>query len=611
MRHLDRARRTALVLAACIVAVGQACSGGSRVSEVSAVPAAPANTTNSTNTTTGEVPTGTTNTAASATTAPTTAQPDGAVAPLSWSPCADQIPQIAATECATLSVPLDHAAPAGERIDIAVARVDSADDDDQIGSLILNPGGPGGSGVEFLAQAAAIVPAAVQRRFDLVSFDPRGVGESTSIECDIPLDDEVPLLEEGDDEGWAQLVAEARSFVDRCTDASVELMPWVGTNNAARDLDMLRDALDDAQLTYLGYSYGTQLGAAYAQLFPGKVRAMVLDGAVTPAGDAAVVDGEQAAGFDRALEHFAAACDADDDCILRELGATLDVIAGLRVEIAEQGSFPVSEAGRVLTPGELDLAIAAALYSQDAWPYLAQGLYVAEVDQDGSILQVLTDGYLGRRGDGTYSNQTEANAAINCADEADRPAPEEARALAEASASASRYFDDFLRATTRCLGFPGAVEPLTLGPAAGAPPIVVVGTTGDPATPYEWAIELADFLDSGVLYTVDGEGHTAYGSIDCVADAINAYLIDLEVPAERSSCTDDSDADVFPPVGESEAERIVVYLDCLRENGLDVPEINVADLLTDRFVDEILPLFDPSNPDFIAAATACLDVIPV
>jgi pimeloyl-ACP methyl ester carboxylesterase len=546
--------------------------------------------------------------AVSSTTEPVDGRPG---ATLEWAPCDDQVEQLAVTECTTLDVPLDHDDPAGAQIAIAVARIDSADDDEQIGSLVFNPGGPGGSGIEFLVQAAAIIPTEVQRRFDLVSFDPRGVGDSTSVECEIPLDDEVALLEEGDDAGWAELVAEAETLTERCTPESVELLPWVGTNNAARDLDLLRAALGDDALTYVGYSYGTQLGAAYAELFPDRVRALVLDGAVTPSTDQVAVSSQQAAGFDRALQNFAAACDADDDCLLRELGPTLEVIDGLRAEIAEVGEFPVSEPGRVLTPGELDLAIAAALYSQDAWPYLAQGLYVAEVEQDGSILQVLTDSYLGRRSDGSYSNQTEANLAINCADQADRAPADEVRADVETAASASTYFDDFLRASTGCIGLPDAIDPWVPGPASGAPPILVIGTTGDPATPYEWAIELADFLDSGVLYTVEGEGHTAYGSIDCVAEVVNAYLIDLEVPADASSCIDDADANVFLPPGESEAERVVVYLDCLRENGLDIPEANVADLLTDRFVDEILPALDPTDPDFLTAATACLDVTPL
>lgn len=604
---MRRSRSFSLVVGLALVA--SACSSGDdEVAEVSAAPESVATTTPVTTavTTTPEPE-------PVATTAPaptTSAAPDEPPAQLlDWAPCEDQITQLAATECASLQVPRDHADPDSPQLDIAVARIDSAADADQIGSLVINPGGPGGSGIEYLVQAALSIPVEVQQRFDLVSFDPRGVGDSTSVECDIALDDEVPLLDEGDDAGWEELLADSEEFLAACSAESLELMPWVGTNNAARDLDLLRAALGDDRLTYVGYSYGTQLGNAYAELFPDRVRALVLDGAVTPSTDDVERRSQQAAGFDRALQRFAAACDADDDCLLRELGSTLDVIAGLRAEIADVGSFPVSEPDRRLTPGELDLAIAAALYSQDAWTYLVQALYVAEVEQDGSILQVLTDGYLGRRSDGSYSNLTEANAAINCADRADRPEPDAVRAEVEAAAAQSEYFDGFLRASTGCIGFPESADPFVPGPSDGAPTILVIGTTGDPATPYEWAVELTEFLGDAVLYTVEGDGHTAYGNIECVADAVNAYLIDLEIPSERA-CEDDTAADLFQPAGESEGEQIITYLDCLRDNGLDVPEVGVADLLTDRFTDEILPLFDPMNPDFVTAAGQCLDVAP-
>jgi pimeloyl-ACP methyl ester carboxylesterase len=513
-------------------------------------------------------------------------------------------------QCATLIVPRDHTDPDGAQLEIAIARLDTADDDEQIGSLVINPGGPGASGIDFLAQAAVVIPAEVQDRFDLVGFDPRGVGASSAVECDIPIDDNITLLVGGDDAGWQVLVDETQGLLDTCDPASQELYPWVGTNNAARDLDLLRAALGDEQLTYVGFSYGTRLGATYAELFPDRVRALVLDGAVKPSPDLNALGLEQAAGFDRALENFAAACDAEDDCLLRELGPTLDVIDGLEAEIAEVGSFPTDDPGRVLTPGELTMGTFAALYSQDAWPYLVQALYVAEVAQDGSILQALADSYAGRQPDGTYDNSTDANRAVNCADDAVRRTADEERAAAEQAAARSVHFADFLRASAGCLGLDDPLDPLLLGPAAGAPPILVIGTTGDPATPYEWAVELADHLDSGVLYSVEGEGHTAYGSIDCVAGAVNAYLIDLELPApDAASCVDDADADVFQPVGESEIERVAAYLSCLRENGLDIPEIGVDELIADPLGETFADAIDPTDQAFRDAAGACQDLI--
>ena len=596
--------RSALAVVVSLLATG--CSTTSDVTTESAVPIVDAG---SSMTALSTAPTGST-VPASTEPADTTAEPLEAQT-LDWTPCEDQVDGAPATECATLAVPLDHADPAGPTIDIAVARIDTADGDDQIGSLVLNPGGPGASGVEYLVSAAFSIPEEVQERFDLVGFDPRGVGASAAVECDFPIDDNVTLLAEGDDAGWGELVVDAERFLDTCDPASQDLLPWVGTNNAARDLDLLRAALGDERLTYVGYSYGTRLGSTYAELFPDRVRALVLDGAVKPTTDSSATDEQNAVGFDRALEHLAAACDADDDCLLGELGPTLDVIDGLRAEIQEVGSFPIDDPARVLTPGELTLGVFAALYSESYWPFLVLGLYVAEVDQDGSILQVLADLYSGRRYDGTYENLSEANVAINCADDAARRTADEQRLVSDAGAAASEHFPDFLRTFTGCLGIPPAVDPLIVGPATGAPPILVVGTTGDPATPYEWAVELADFLDSGVLYTVEGEGHTAYGSIDCASDAVNAYLIDLELPdPESASCTDDSDTDVFPPLGETELEQTVALLDCLRDEGVDLPEIGLADLLADPMGEGWGDALDPGDPAFSAAVLACQDLIP-
>lgn len=536
------------------------------------------------------------------------AMPDQVEGPLEWASCADQLGLGATKECATLVVPLDHADPEGETIEIAVARYASAGTD-RIGSLVFNPGGPGASGVEFLDQAVIFTPPEVATRFDLVSFDPRGVGVSTAIDCDLELDDNVTLLPAGDDEAWERLISEDESLQGRCSEDAVALARYVGTNNAARDLDLLRAALGDEQLSYVGYSYGTRLGATYAELFPESVRALVLDAAVTPTGERFQVVLGQAAGFDRALENFAAACDADEDCILGDIGPTLDVIEDLRAEIADVGSFPTDDDDRVLEPGELDLGIFAALYSTNTWPILAQALFVAETQQDGTLLQVLGDNFAGRRPDGSYSNLQVANSFINCADDPSRPDAAATRAQSDELAAASKYFAAFFRADTGCFAVPEALDPLIIGPAAGAPPILVIGNTGDPATPFEWSEELTASLDSGVLFTVEAEGHTAYGTIECVADAVNRYLIDLEVPAEDSSCSDNATADFFVPSGESDVDLIVALFDCLRENGLDVPPLDVSDIVADTTGQVIAEFLDPSDPAFVAAVQACEDIV--
>jgi pimeloyl-ACP methyl ester carboxylesterase len=528
---------------------------------------------------------------------------------LDWGACEDEPAVEIDLQCSTLEVPLDHEEPGGETIDIALARIPATDTDQRIGSLVFNPGGPGGSGIEFLSSAAIAVPPEISERFDLVGFDPRGVGASSAVECEIEIDDNIVLLEAGDDEGWNGLLAEATANADSCTDETSALAPHVGTNNAARDLDLIREALGDEQLSFVGFSYGTRLGATYAELFPENVRALVLDGGVKPTDDLAELDEEQGAGFDLALENFAAACEADVDCVLNELGPTLDIYAGLVSEIAEVGSFETDDPDRVLTPGELQLGVAAALYSKDVWPYLAQALYLAETEQDGTLLQILGDGLVGRQPDGTYDNSQVANLLINCADDPNRPDADTQRELADDAAAGSEWFDDFLRATTGCIGTPDPVDPLILGPADGASPILVIGNTGDPATPYEWSVALADSLTSAVLFTVEAEGHTAFLTIDCVEPVVVAYLVDLEVPSSGDGCSDNESADFFLPAGENEIELIVALFDCLRENGADVPELSTADVLADPSGETIFESLDPTDPVFAEAALQCQDII--
>ena len=212
---------------------------------------------------------------------------------IEWGPCVDAPAAPVDVECGSITVPLDYDAPDGRLIDIAVARVPTVYDDERIGSLVLNPGGPGASGIDFLQTVALVMPEEISRRFDLVSFDPRGVGASTAVECDIAFDDDITLLDEGDDAGWDALVAEAEGQASTCTSDTLEIGSWLGTNNAARDLDEIREALGDDRLSYVGFSYGTRLGATYAELFPDKVRAFVLDGAVKPTDDFTELDAEQ------------------------------------------------------------------------------------------------------------------------------------------------------------------------------------------------------------------------------------------------------------------------------------------------------------------------------
>ncbi len=264
----------------------------------------------------------------------------------------------------------------------------------------------------------------------------------------------------------------------------------------------------------------------------------------------------------------------------------------------------------MLTPGELSLGVAAALYSTQLWPVLADALFDAETEQDGSLLQVLADTYLGRQPDGSYDNSQVAGFAVNCADDPRRPPEDEVRIQADLGGQASEYFSDFLRASTGCIGAADPLDPIAIGPANGAAPILVIGTTGDPATPYQWSVEMAQLLSSGVLYTVEADGHTAFLSEPCVDDVVIDYLVDLELPDENSGCAARASGDVFAPPGEGELDQVIALFDCLRDNGVDLPEISVGDLLADPNGEEFLDLLDPTDPDFARAALACQDLIP-
>jgi pimeloyl-ACP methyl ester carboxylesterase len=530
--------------------------------------------------------------------------PEFEVSPADWQECAD----LADLDCATVEVPVDHADPGGPTVPIALVRR-PARSADRIGSLVVNPGGPGASGREFLALAAIRIPTEVADRFDLVSFDPRGVGASGAIACDLDLDDRAVLIADDDRQAWNSGRADQEVWTSACRTEPAELADHLGTMDAARDLDLVRAAIGDDLLTYVGFSYGTRLGAAYAELFPDRVRAMVLDGAVAPTSDLASLDADQARGFDAALVTFATGCDADPDCPVRPLGPTLDVVAALRDQVSAAGSLPTDRPDRFLTPGEMEVGIISALYGRSAWPFLAQAIRSASLDGDGTLFQVLADLYLGRRADGTSTNQVVAGIFIGCSDDPGRPTDEELWPAVDAAADASEYFGPALRASFGCVGVPDPLDPVVFGPAVGAPPVLVIGTTGDPATPYAWAVRLTESFDRAVLFTVEGDGHTAYTTVDCVTEVVDAYLIDLLLPADGASCRAEQ-TDPFLPAGESEVERLVAFFACLADEGAEVEPISIADVLRDPTGTSILARVDFADPATIEAVADCRALLP-
>ena len=436
---------------------------------------------------------------------------------------------------------MDYADPTGPSIELALART-RATGDERLGSLLLNRGGPGASGVDFVAQVASMVGADIKEHYDLVGFDPRGVQRSTPVECvDGPELDQILAYDPdySTDAGVQQVMDLYGELGAACAENTGPALGHVDTVSAARDLDVLRAALGDDTLSYLGFSYGTALGATYASLFPDKVGRLVLDGALPPNLTSAEASEGQAVGFENALRAYVADCQAGPRCPLD--GSVDDGLAQITdlLERAEANPLPTGT-DRELTRSLAFYGIALPLYAQSYWPYLTQALTLAIEENDGSVLLQLADQYSDRQPDGTYStNSTVAFWAINCLDSrepADIPTMRaEAAQIEEAAPTVGSFFG---YGATVCAQWP---EPVVGGlesyAAEGAAPILVVGTTNDPATPYRWAEQLAEMLSSAVLLTYEGEGHTAYGSSnECIADTVDAYLLQGTVPAEGTRC---------------------------------------------------------------------------
>jgi pimeloyl-ACP methyl ester carboxylesterase len=475
-------------------------------------------------------------------TGPTSASPaSGSSAPsLAWSDCGDGF------ECAVLNVPVDHSAADGELVGISVIRARATDPDGRIGSLVINFGGPGDPGTQTLRRALQTIPAAVRARFDIVSFDPRGTGASRPIDCVDDATFDALWSEDATPDSEADLVsfyegtASAVDFTAACIQSQGTWLAQVGTRNVARDVERLRRALGDRRLTFLGYSYGTVIGAVYAELYPRKVRALVLDGAVDLSNDAAAEQEGNVTGFETALEEFLADCAANTDCDFRSGGDPRAALLELRDRF-EQGLTLPADDGRRVGISELYTALLAALYSRDDWPVLAYTLATAE-QGDGTYLRIITDLYTGRQDDGTYNNYHEALGVISCDDRRDaKPSFEEYKATYERLSAAYPFFGRVLA------GQPTGCDPRLPAPAPGEElgdvrttemtPALIVGTTRDPATPYVGARELKRRLRGSRLLTFDSTEHGSYGrGIACIDDAVNAYLLELTFPARGARC---------------------------------------------------------------------------
>jgi pimeloyl-ACP methyl ester carboxylesterase len=449
---------------------------------------------------------------------------------LSWQSCDNGF------QCSTLTVPLDYAHPKGRVLHLGVIAHRASGS--PRGSLIVNPGGPGASGVTFEEEAARAF-SGLTDHYNLVSWDPRGVGRSDPIRCVSGKQLDTFISTNPAPTNAAQLAAivnQGRVLANACYQRNGNYLEHVSTLDSARDMDVLRAALGDRKLTYYGASYGTYLGAKYAQLFPTRIRAMVLDGAVNPAEPSTAENLVQAKGFQTDLDDFLAACVQSGSCPLGTTDAAAhDRLEQLRASVIAQ---PVQVGKRQLTIGEFWEGLTGGLYATADWPQLWAALG-ALGGGDGAPLLAFSDAFTERNPNGTYSNLLESDIAINCID---RPYPRSVSSYVRSARAFNKVAPDFGAAieygSLPCAFWrvPPVEQPHPVH-AAGAPPILVIGTTRDPATPYVWAQALAHQLRSGVLLTYNGDGHTAYLRGDsCVDAAVKQYVVELVPPKAGARC---------------------------------------------------------------------------
>jgi pimeloyl-ACP methyl ester carboxylesterase len=452
------------------------------------------------------------------------------ITPINWTPCNGDL------QCGSLNVPLNYADPTGATIEIALERHLAEDPSQRIGSLVINPGGPGVSGIDDFSNELSVLTPGLLSDFDIVTFDPRGVQRSDPLTCgETPGAAPTSLPDPVPDSMPAQqaLLANDRSFAADCEKASGALLPYVGTVDVARDLDRLRIALGDAKLTFMGQSYGTLIGATYAEMFPTHIRAMVLDSAIDPNLSFNQITLGQAEGFEGMLTSFFSWCASTPSCAWRPQG---DPTTALLAQITSSQTTPRPAGnGRTAGPGELYDALLDGLYSTGDWPTLGAAL-AADAAGNGAPVVAMSDDY---SADGS-TNGDDVGLAVDCLD---HPASKDLKAYALLAAlfkNSAPVFGPLLAwGEAACAVWPAAAT-RTVGPATavGSPPILVVGTTHDPATPYQWAVNLSHELSQGVLLTRDGSDHVAYFYSSCVRSYIQTYLVTLATPAAGTVCSD-------------------------------------------------------------------------
>lgn len=458
---------------------------------------------------------------------------------IDWQACEEYV----GAECGTLTVPKAWNDPSKGEFHLAMVRLPASGD--RQGSLLMNPGGPGGSGVEFVGGSGdQVVSASVREHYDLVGFDPRGVGASDGIRC---LDDQqtdqylAATYDMDTSAGLAQGKDWMTKVASACEQNSGGDLPYLDTLSVARDLDVMRAAVGSEKLDYLGFSYGTYIGETYAELYPERTGRIVLDGVIDPALTGDGMNEGQAKGFENATHAFAEWCQAQRSGSCPLTGTADEGVQQIRDLFAQIDANPLrtTDANRPLTGALARSGVLTGMYSDANWPYLMLALQDA-MEGDGSVLLQFADLSSDRNKDGTYNgNGNYAITAVNCLD---HPAVEDEAWMAQQSQKLAEEYPTFGPG----MGYSGLTcELWPVGPmrtpapihADGAAPIVLIGTTGDPATPYEWAQSTRKQMSTSVLLTYEGNGHTAYGrSGGCIEDAVDAYLLQGTVPQDGLTC---------------------------------------------------------------------------
>jgi pimeloyl-ACP methyl ester carboxylesterase len=531
------ASRRFSALVACAVVAGLAlasCASGNPVSRSSSQatidggtdPEAAGDTTGNT--------TGNTTADTTGHTTADTVSPADAGSPFGWQADGTGI------QSGTLDVPLDYAEPSKGTITLAVVRHLATDPAHRIGTLLVNPGGPGFGGTSFALQAAFVYDPVLLDRFDILGWDPRGTGGSTpAVDCTDDLDHFFGLDSSPDTPAERQaLIDTGTEFGADCERHDARILPYIDTVSSARDMDTIRRALGEPKISYFGFSYGSELGATWATLYPTTVRAMVIDGAVDPTESYLQQNLEQAAGFEATFDTFLAQCSADPTCTFFNKGDAAGAYDALAAKI-DASPLPSASGRTPVTDGVLEAAVNQSLYAQSSWPTLEAALADAQRG-DGAGLLALYDQYfsIDEPGGRSDSNELEAYFAIGCLDHHGSTSPADLFTHEAAfAAAAPRLGRGWMAELTFCAVWPvPQVAPFTIT-GKGAGPIVVVGTTGDPATPLSSTEKMADTLEDGRLVIVGANQHTGYQVNACVDAAVDNYLVDpTKVPEDGLSC---------------------------------------------------------------------------